>query len=148
MKSGFATRLKKTAAVLACLAGVAAAPLATGTAQAASWLSDPGGCSGVATAASRVVSNRTVEVRYGRCNGVQHGWGRITGYSGSSAQYIRFEVDTDGDRLQDGASWYAATNRNYTAAYPTASGSTRAFRACYITSSSATCTSSNSTAWW
>ena len=78
-------------------AGVAilATPILTmGTAEAATWLSDPGSCTGTATAVSRVVSGRTVEVRHGTCGGAQYGWGRITGYGGGD--YIRFEVDTNG----------------------------------------------------
>lgn len=137
---------------LGCLAGVAAATLATSLvaapSQAASWLSDPNSCTNVQTAVSRVVSGRTIEVRFGTCNGTQHGWGRIRGYDSNLQDFIRFEVDTNGDRRQDGASWYLARTRNYTAGYPTSSSSSRAFRACYVTSGSATCTSSNSTAWW
>jgi hypothetical protein len=136
---------------LSCLAGVAGAALATsilttGTAHAATWLSDPGGCANAATAVNRGVSGRTVEVRFGTCSGVQHGWGRITGYG--SGDFIRFEVDTNGDRVQDGASWFLATNRNYTAAYPTSADPNRAFRACFVTSSSGLCNSNNSTPWW
>ncbi|MFB6961693.1 hypothetical protein ACFCYB_33060 [Streptomyces sp. NPDC056309] len=127
-------------------AATAASVLVAGPASAASWWGDPNSCSGAKTVVSKVVNNRTVEVRAGSCGGSQHGWGRIVGYG--SGDYIRFEVDTNGDRVQDGASWYLATNRNYTAGYPTASGSTRAFRACFVTSSTATCTSTNSTAWW
>lgn len=136
---------------LAGLAGAAAmaltaSVLTTANASAASWYSDPNSCTNVKTAVSKVVSGRTVEVRYGTCGGVQHGWGRITGYT--TGDYIRFEVDTDGDRKPDGVSWYLASNRNYTAGYPTSSSSSRAFRACWTRSSTETCTSSNSTPWW
>jgi hypothetical protein len=127
-------------------AATVASTLAAGTAQAASWLPDPNSCTSIKTAVSRVVSGRTVAVRYGNCSGTQYGWGRITGYT--SGDYIRFEVDINGDRKQDGASWFLATNRNYTAGYPTSSSSAVAFRACFLRSSATTCSDSNSTAWW
>lgn len=140
---------------LGCLAGVAAAtvlaiPLTAVPAQAAApWWSDPGECTGFNTAVSRVVSNRTVEVRYGWCNRVQHAWGRILGYDSSNFnERIRFEVDLNSDGIPDGVSWYRAVLRNYTAAYPTSPATNRRFRACFVTSSSATCNSSNGTAWW
>ncbi|MEV0386445.1 hypothetical protein [Nonomuraea sp. NPDC050643] len=41
-----------------------------------------------------------------------------------------------------------ARTRDCTAGYPTSSSSARAFRSCYVTSGSATCSSGNSTAWW
>lgn len=141
------TKSRSTMTVAAMgAAAVAATMLAAGPASAASWLSDPGNCTATGTAVERVVSGRTVQVRYGTCNGVQHGWGRILGYG--SGDYIRFEVDTNGDRKPDGVSWYLATNRNYTAAYPTSTSSSRAFRACFVRSSSETCNSTNATAWW
>ncbi|MGW5127968.1 hypothetical protein ACWEQ7_28795 [Streptomyces sp. NPDC004069] len=126
---------------------VATSVLAAGPAGAAtSWWGDPNSCTNVGTARSSNISNRTVEVRYGTCGGAQYGWGRITGYK--SGDYIRFEVDTNGDRKQDGASWYPVSNRNYTAGYPTSTSSNRAFRACFVTSQTAVCTASNSTPWW
>lgn len=143
--------MPSTIRTLSCLTAAAAAlatSLAAAPAQAAPWLSDPGSCTGVRTAVERVVSGRTVQVRFGTCGGSQYGWGRILGYDSDLQDHIRFEVDTNGDRRPDGASWYLARNRNYTAGYQTSSSASRAFRACYVTSSSATCTSGNATAWW
>lgn len=121
----------------------AASLVTAGSANAASWYSDPNSCTGAATAVSRIVSGRTIQVRYGNCDGTQHGWGRILNYDGS--EYIRFEVDTNGDRSPDGYSYYRAGNRNYTAGYPTSNSSSRAFRACMSTGP---CSSGNATAWW
>ncbi|MEO3810246.1 hypothetical protein ABGB17_14695 [Sphaerisporangium sp. B11E5] len=125
------------------IAGMAlAASLVTaGSVHAASWWSDPNSCSGAATAVSRVVSGRTVQVRYGTCGGVQHGWGRILNYASSDG--IRFEVDLNGDRSADAWSFYRAGTRNYTSGYPTSSSADRAFRACYESGSTKSCT-----AWW
>lgn len=137
-----------TAASAAALLTGAAAPAAASpeSAVAAPWLSDPNSCTGIRTAVERIVSNRTVQVRYGMCGGTQYGWGRILNYGG--LDYIRFEVDVNGDRVEDGFSWYFANNRNYTAGYPTSSSSARAFRACFVTSGSGTCNANNATAWW
>lgn len=122
---------------------VAASLVTAGSVNADSWLGNPNNCTGAATATERVVSGRTVQVRHGDCNGTHHGWGRILGYG--SSDYIRFEVDINGDRVPDGYSSYRAETRNYTAGYPTSSSSDRAFRACF---SSNPCTSANATAWW
>ena len=120
--------------------------LSAAPAAAQSWWSDPNSCTSAATAVQRDVSNRTVQVRYGNCGGTQHGWGRILNYGGSD--YIRFEVDLNGDRVSDVANTWPASTRNYTRGYPTSSSSARAFRACFVTSLTAACTASNSTAWW
>ncbi|TQM75765.1 hypothetical protein FHX40_2483 [Thermopolyspora flexuosa] len=142
---------KRAAGLLTGLVTVAAlaVPLAPGAAQASTpWLDDPGTCTNHQTARSAVISGRTVEVRYGNCNGKQYGWGRIRGFVSWLPDRIRFEVDINGDRIPDGHSVRLARHRNYTAAYPTASGSRRAFRACFVTSDSQPCTPNNSTAWW
>ncbi|MEU4227487.1 hypothetical protein AB0F17_24615 [Nonomuraea sp. NPDC026600] len=137
------------------LAGVAALTLplsifAMGTAHAdAPWLEDPSICSNIQTAPGPIsVNGRTVQIRYGSCNGTQYGWGRILGYS--PLDYIRFEVDITGDRVADGYSYYRAGERNYTAGYPTSSSSTRAFRACYVALPITDCGNSAaaSTPWW
>ncbi|MFH9978348.1 hypothetical protein ACH4ND_03635 [Streptomyces sp. NPDC017179] len=126
----------------------AALMLGAGPASAAGWLSDPAECVSTATAVSRVVDGRTVEVRYGTCWGGQHGWGRILGYKTTSTDYIRFEVDTDGDRVANEASYFLAGVRNYTAGWPTSTSSKVAFRACYVTYAGSTCNSANATSWW
>lgn len=125
---------------------VAAIVLAPGVGHAASWYSNPNNCSSVGTVSSKNVSGRTVEIRQGQCAGVRHFWGRIIGYDSDRPDYIRFEVDRDANSPIDGVSWYAASNRNYTAAYPDEPGFF--FRACYVTSSTGTCTGSNSTGWY
>lgn len=139
---------------LGCLAGVAAAtvlaiPLIAVPAQAEGpWWPDPNSCTGIQTATSRVVSGRTVEIRYGWCGGQQYGWGRILGYDPYSNDHIRFEIDANGNRVPDGVSAYRAGDRNYTMGFLTSPSPDRAFRACYVTSASTPCNSSNSTAWW
>jgi hypothetical protein len=139
---------------LARLAGAAAIAAltvvpTTGSAQAASpWLNDPNSCTGQHTVVGADVEGRRVEVRVGNCNGRQYGWGRIRGYDSSEPDYIRFEVDVNGDRRPDGHSWRLARQRNYTAAYPTSSSPSRAFRACFVKSRQQVCNSRNSTRWW
>jgi hypothetical protein len=124
-------------------AAVAISVFAAGTATAApTWYSDPNSCTNVKTAASATVEGRTVEVRYGTCGGAEYGWGRILGYG--LADYIRLEVDTTGDRVADDRAYYLAKSRNYTAGYL----SSARLRACFVRSTSGTCTNSNATAWW
>jgi hypothetical protein len=137
-----------TAASAATLLTGAAAPAAASpdSAAVAPWLNDPNSCSNIRTAVQRDVSNRTVQVRYGTCGGTQYGWGRILNYG--RLDYIRFEVDLNGDRVADDYDYYFANARNYTAAYPTSSSSARAFRACFVTTPGGTCSASNATAWW
>lgn len=130
---------------LSAAIALAAFALPSGTAQAASWYSDPNSCTSTYTRATKVVSGRTVELRYGLCGGKRHFWGRITGYDSNKPDHIRFEVDRNAEAPIDGVSWYRASNRNYTAAYPDEPGFF--FRACYVTSSSGTCNDSNSTGW-
>ncbi|MCE7081805.1 hypothetical protein [Streptomyces sp. ST2-7A] len=127
-------------------AAVATTLLTAAPASAQTWWDDPNSCTSTATAVQRDVSNRTVQVRYGRCGGSQYGWGRILNYG--SSDYIRFEIDLNGDRVWDLAETRRASSRNYTSGYLTSSSSARAFRACYVTSLSGTCNSSNATAWW
>ncbi|MFE2757370.1 hypothetical protein ACFXGA_35770 [Actinosynnema sp. NPDC059335] len=141
--------MRKTMKVAAVLATAAtSAALMTGTAGAAAppWLSDPATCANPLTAVQRTVSDRVVQVRYGNCGGVQYGWGRILNYTGP--EFIRFEVDLNGDRVADDFSTYTAGDRNYTQAYPTSTSPNRAFRACYVVDPNGTCTAGNSTAWW
>ncbi|CCH32181.1 hypothetical protein ABZ816_34535 [Actinosynnema sp. NPDC047251] len=135
--------LTTAAATTALLAGTATAQ---GSAAAPPWLSDPATCSNPATAVQRTVNTRVVQVRNGNCGGVQYGWGRILNYTGS--EFIRFEVDLNGDRVADDFSTYTAGSRNYTQAYPTSSSPNRAFRACYVVDPNGTCTPDNATAWW
>lgn len=146
-KMKIAAALMVTASATALFTGATAtAATSDPTTVAAPWWSDPNSCSNIGTATERIISNRTVQVRYGTCGGTQHGWGRLLNYG--SGDYIRFEVDVNGDRIPDGASWYLARNRNYTAGYPTSPDPARAFRACFVTSSSETCNPGNSTPWW
>ncbi|MFE9747100.1 hypothetical protein ACFYOT_19535 [Saccharothrix saharensis] len=138
----------KAAAVLLTAAATGALLTATATtaSAAAPWWSDPATCTNPLTAVQRTVDNRVVQVRYGNCGGAQYGWGRILNYTGP--EYIRFEVDLNGDRVADDFSTYTAGSRNYTQAYPTSSDPNRAFRACYVVYANGTCTAGNSTAWW
>lgn len=122
--------------------------LAAGPASAASnWLSDPNSCTNVKTAVQKDFSGYTIQVRYGTCGGVQYGWGRVINYRDGA--YIRFEVDTTGDRVADGDDLRYAPSRNYTSGYRTSTSSARAFRACVVFSEKETCLYSNgATAWW
>lgn len=143
--------MRKTTKLAAVLAtAVTSTALIAGTAGAAAappWLSDPAAaCANPQTAVQRTVADRVVQVRYGNCGGVQYGWGRILNYNGP--EFIRFEVDLNGDRVADDFSTYTAGDRNYTQAYPTSSDPNRAFRACYVADPNGTCTAANSTAWW
>ncbi|MCE6996276.1 hypothetical protein LZG04_15940 [Saccharothrix sp. S26] len=131
-----------TTALLAATAGSASASAAA----AAPWWSDPATCTNPLTAVQRTVDNRVVQVRYGNCGGAQYGWGRILDYTGP--EFIRFEVDLNGDRIADDFSTYTAGSRNYTQAYPTSTDPNRAFRACYVADPNGTCTANNATAWW
>ncbi|MER5262084.1 hypothetical protein ABTZ99_08395 [Actinosynnema sp. NPDC002837] len=145
------TKTTKVAAALttaAMTAALIAATTASASAAgaAAPWWSDPATCANPLTAVERTVDNRLVQVRYGNCGGAQYGWGRILNYTGP--EFIRFEVDLNGDRVADDFSTYTAGSRNYTQAYPTSSSPNRAFRACYVVDPHGTCTAGNSTAWW
>ncbi|GAA1340411.1 hypothetical protein [Saccharothrix algeriensis] len=137
----------KAAAVLTIAAATTALAAGTASASAAApWVSDPATCSNPLTAVQRSVGGRVVQVRHGNCGGVQHGWGRILDHTGP--EFIRFEVDLDGDRVADDFSTYTAGSRNYTQAYPTSSSPNRAFRACYVADPNGYCTADNSTTWW
>ncbi|WP_433273695.1 hypothetical protein ACQPZF_19750 [Actinosynnema sp. CS-041913] len=139
----------KIAAVLATAATTTVLIAGTAAAEAAAappWWSDPATCVNPQTERQRTVNNRLVEVRSGYCGGVQHGWGRIQNFTGQ--EFIRFEVDLNGDRRWDDFSTYTAGNRNYTQAYPTSPSPDRAFRACYVADPNGTCTADNSTDWW
>ncbi|QQQ74074.1 hypothetical protein IOD16_22930 [Saccharothrix sp. 6-C] len=138
----------KVAAVLTTVATTTTLIAATTAAAsaAAPWWSDPATCGNPLTAVQRTVDGRVVQVRYGDCGGAQYGWGRILQYSGP--EFIRFEVDLNGDRVADDFSTYTAGSRNYTQAYPTSADPNRAFRACYVVDPNGTCTANNATAWW
>lgn len=134
---------------IATITAVAAAAvvLAAGPASAASWVHDPGAsCVPTSTPRDRTVSSREIQVRAGTCSGAQYGWGRVIGYQ--NGDYIRFEVDTNGDRIPDVHNTWLATNRNYTDAWPTSSSSQVAMRACLVSSLDGTCNSGNATNWW
>ncbi|MEE2039175.1 hypothetical protein Q8791_18330 [Nocardiopsis sp. CT-R113] len=93
----------------------------------------------------------TIEVRSGTYNGVQYGWGRVI--NALALSYIRFEVDTNGDRRPDLQDWENAQNGStkWTDGYPTSSSSNRAFRACATWGYDVTCNlagPSNTTDWW
>ncbi|MCC8243345.1 hypothetical protein [Saccharothrix luteola] len=142
------TTAAMTTALIAATTASASATTASASAAgaAAPWWSDPATCANPLTAVQRTVSGRVVQVRYGTCGGAQYGWGRILDYTGP--EFIRFEVDLNGDRVADDFSTYTAGSRNYTQAYPTSSSPNRAFRACYVVDPNGTCTAGNSTAWW
>ncbi|MFC4529234.1 hypothetical protein [Sphaerisporangium dianthi] len=131
--------------------GIAAVAVATSVATAVpagadTWLSDPGGCTNVQTAVQRDVNGYTVQIRYGTCGGRQHGWGRVI--NGRGDYYVVLEVDTNGDRQWDTLDTKLISSRNYTRGYPTASGSTRAFRACVIKNKTWDCAAGSPTGWW
>nr|AFV52099.1 hypothetical protein [Streptoalloteichus sp. ATCC 53650] len=139
----------KLAAVLT--AAAATTVLVGGTAAAESaaappWWENPATCANPSTAVERTVDGRIVQVRQGTCGGVQYGWGRILNYQGP--EFIRFEVDLNGDRVADDFSTYTAGSRNYTQAYPSSPSPNRAFRACYVADPKGSCNPGNATAWW
>ncbi|MEV0675025.1 hypothetical protein AB0I60_00740 [Actinosynnema sp. NPDC050436] len=140
----------KLAAVLTTTAAATLLATATASAEAATaappWWADPATCANPLTAVQRTVDGRIVQVRYGTCGGAQYGWGRILNYTGP--EFIRFEVDLNGDRVADDFSTYTAGSRNYTQGYPTSPNPARAFRACYVADPNGTCTGNNATAWW
>ncbi|MEV7965824.1 hypothetical protein AB0O34_07550 [Sphaerisporangium sp. NPDC088356] len=138
---------RRIATFLGALAVTAATSVtATTPANAATWLSDPGSCTNVQTGTQRDVNGYTVQVRYGTCGGVQYGWGRVL--NGPSDRYVVMEVDTNGDRRWDGKDERLIGTRNYTSGYATASGSTRAFRACVIKDPTWDCDAGSPTGWW
>ncbi|GLW09158.1 hypothetical protein Misp01_42870 [Microtetraspora sp. NBRC 13810] len=139
---------RRIGALLGTLAMTAAMSIAaTPPAQAAPWLSDPGSCTNVQTGRQADGNGYTVQIRYGTCGGVQYGWGRVL--NGRADMYVFFEVDITGDRRSDGNDSRLIGTRNYTSGYATASGSTRAFRACVIKDPTWDCNAASVvTAWW
>lgn len=99
------------------------------------------------TAASYQSGRGKAELRVGTHNGTQYGWGRAIGASGND--WIRFEMDTNGDRVWDYYDAWKISERIYTAGYSTSSSSDRAFRACIVTQPGNGCSSGgNGTYWW
>ncbi|TQN28754.1 hypothetical protein FHX37_4118 [Haloactinospora alba] len=111
------------------------------------WLDDPIVVPNPQTSVSYQFHRGTAQVRFGTYNGTQYGWGRAIGASGSD--WVLFEVDTDGDRSGDLASYAHIGERIYTYGYPTSSSGNRAFRACIVNQPGDSCSSGNNgTYWW
>ncbi|WP_053750500.1 hypothetical protein [Streptomyces sp. MMG1533] len=114
-------------------------------------LDDPTTATGAGTAVQGPASSvGTAQVRYGSVNGVQYGWARAL--NGATNRWIRFEVDTNGDRNWDCGSWYGPLNstRYWTSGTQTSSSSSVAFRAC-IVPEGVRCADSGAasvTSWW
>ncbi|MCK9872706.1 hypothetical protein MRI28_24230 [Nocardiopsis dassonvillei] len=90
-----------------------------------------------------------VQIRTGTYGGVRYGWGRIV--NALSDEYIRFEVDTNGDRVPDYASYRSAATgpTQWTAGYPVSSSSNVAFRSCLTLGWSVPCNGQPvNTGWW
>ncbi len=147
--------VRKTAAVIAAsglmvgLSAVTASP-----ASADPWInhSQVLDISNPRTASSVNTSLGTVQIRYGTYQGRQYGWGRAMNVPPpSGGLYLRFEVDTDGNRIPDDSAHFnlGTDGFNWTAGYPTSSSSARAFRACVLDLFENTCSEAGSrTPWW
>jgi hypothetical protein len=136
----------------ALITGAAAAPAGAATAAVAcsslTILSDPGVVPSPQTAKTATGSTGTAQVRYGTYNGKQYGWARTTDYNYNDL-YIKFEVDTNGDRDSDCSYYRAVTSRTYTTAKATHSSSDVAFRACLLFNNSFDCDAATTkTGWW
>lgn len=124
--------------------------VASGTSASAAdtWLPDPANATGQWTAKSEWISkDRVAQLRVGNYDGAQYGWAKAWAY-GSEYDWIRLEVDLDGDRKFDAATISRVGYRIYTASYKTSTSSKRAFRACVIVSSTGRCSDAASTDWW
>lgn len=112
-------------------------------------LDDPNTATGISTVAQGVSSTAgTAQVRAGRVNGVQYGWARAV--NGSTAYGLRFEIDTDGNRVGNCAVYIDISSARYwTSGTQTSASSNVAFRACILSRASENCDDSVSvTQWW
>jgi hypothetical protein len=136
----------------ALITGAAAAPAGAATAAVScsslALLSDPAVVPSPQTAKTATGSTGTAQIRYGTYNGVQYGWARTTDYNYDDL-YIKFELDTNGDRETDCQYYRQATSRTYTTAKATHSSSDVAFRACLVFYTSSGCdAAATKTGWW
>ncbi|CAM4138613.1 hypothetical protein [Nocardiopsis rhodophaea] len=145
---------KKTAAVAVGLATLVAGGVAAASPAAAAsrWITsdEVWTINNPRTALSVNTSVGTVQVRYGTYRGRQYGWGRaLNSYGGYK---LRFEVDTDGDRIPNNESslrYIKGPGATWTSGYQTSSSSARAFRACIMGHGQHRCSqTSNRTGWW
>jgi len=124
-----------------------AVPLTAAPAEARSWVDRPETtCTDLRTVRQVAVNGRTVELRAGVCGDGTYGWGRLRGFK--RGDYLRFEVDLNGDRRPDLAKVRRARFHNHTPGYRTHWSEDRAFRACVVIRPTSKCNHSNSTDWW
>lgn len=112
------------------------------------WLEDPAVVPNPQTSLGYSFSRGTVQIRYGTYAGVQYGWGRALNPANTN-HWVRFEVDTNGDRVWDKVHAVQLWWCNYTWGHPTSNSSAVAFRACIVVVKTDGCVSgSNGTYWW
>src|SRR5690606_13119336 len=85
----------------ATAAALALTTLTPGTATAASWWYNPNSCTNIKTLAQSEILKRTVQVRYGWCDGHPYAWARVIGYVSGSSDAIQLQVDINNDRVRD-----------------------------------------------
>lgn len=145
--------VKKMAAAAVAAGTVVAGGVAAATPAAAAspWISasQVRSISNPLTAVAIDTPVGTIQVRHGIYNGRQYGWGRVV--NARAGYTLKFEVDTDGDRIPNTSSSIhnLSSSVAWTAGYPTSSSSARAFRACLYNSLGGSCSATNyRTAWW
>lgn len=112
------------------------------------WIPDPAVVPNPRTSLGYAFSRGTVQIRYGTYGGVQYGWGRVLNPANTN-HWVRFEVDTDGDRVWNKVHAVQLWHCNYTAGHPTSNSSAVAFRACIVVNKTDGCQSGvNGTYWW
>lgn len=87
-----------------------------------------------------------VQIRVGARNGIQYGYG-WSPWS-KNVPYVRFELDTDGDRRPNRSAFVDLRSDQGTVAFRASSSSNVAFRACFTFTRYGGCVPSLSTAWW
>ncbi|WP_152529300.1 hypothetical protein [Nocardiopsis chromatogenes] len=145
--------LKKASATAAATAFLMGAGVATASPATAAptWINE-GQVASIGnpqTARSVNTPLGTVQIRYGHYQGRQYGWGRVV--NSSNGRKLRFEVDTDGDRVPNDRSIHYITGPGYgwTEGHVTFSSSLVAFRACILPSNKYNCSeTTNRTSWW
>jgi hypothetical protein len=137
-----------TAAAFAGVTGAAATPAAA----AGDWITSAQvhTITNPQTAVSKSTPSGILQIRFGTYEGRQYGWGRVLETPGGSM--VRFEYDTDGNRVPNGS--FTSNNppgTKWSAGYRTSSSSAYAFRACIIFKKGIPCSqvdSSRKTGWW
>ncbi|MFC8520608.1 hypothetical protein [Streptomyces sp. NPDC057257] len=114
-------------------------------------LNDPNTATGVTTAAQGASSSAgTAQIRTGLAGGTRYGWARAAG--GSSSYDLYFEIDINGDRAADCATFISISSGLYwTSGTQTSASSSVAFRACIIARSAPDCGGTgvaSRTPWW